>query len=206
MPELLSREKFKEEVFARDGRKCVVCAAPAVDAHHIIDRKCFEDGGYYIDNGVAVCADCHLAAEDGRLTCRRLRMEAGIWQIVLPAGWDETREYDKWGSVISDVDPAGPYTAALRKMGLHDAEDMLEVAAQFLENLGAREDFIEFATGWVQTRPGKVYQPEYGDDVECECGHPYYRHFDTYCGMSNVGCKYCGCTDFKPSRYVVAPR
>jgi len=27
----------------------------------------------------------------------------------------------------------------------------------------------------------------------CECGHAYYRHFDTYDNMRAVGCKYCDC-------------
>lgn len=40
------------------------------------------------------------------------------------------------------------------------------------------------------------YNPDYGDDRICKCGHPYYRHFDTYEGMSPVGCKYCGCYTF----------
>lgn len=46
----------------------------------------------------------------------------------------------------------------------------------------------------------KLYNPNYGDDRICECGHKYYRHFDTYENMSNVGCKYCFCgcfTEFK---------
>ena len=37
-----------------------------------------------------------------------------------------------------------------------------------------------------------IYDREYGDNRLCKCGHPYYRHFDTYDGMKNVGCKYCG--------------
>lgn len=41
------------------------------------------------------------------------------------------------------------------------------------------------------------YNPKYGDDRECECGHPYYRHFDTYEQMEVVGCKYCHCGEFK---------
>lgn len=40
------------------------------------------------------------------------------------------------------------------------------------------------------------YNPNYGDDRICKCGHPYYRHFDTYENMKNVGCKYCGCVEF----------
>lgn len=35
------------------------------------------------------------------------------------------------------------------------------------------------------------YDENFGDDRPCECGHPYYRHFDPYDGMSPVGCKYC---------------
>ena len=35
------------------------------------------------------------------------------------------------------------------------------------------------------------------DDLMCKCGHPYYRHFDSYEDMEFVVCKYCGCRDFK---------
>lgn len=41
------------------------------------------------------------------------------------------------------------------------------------------------------------YNPKYGDDRLCCCGHKYYRHFDTYENMSAVGCKYCSCGEFK---------
>lgn len=43
----------------------------------------------------------------------------------------------------------------------------------------------------------KMYNGNYGDDRECKCGHPYYRHFDTYENMYPVGCKYCGCYHFE---------
>jgi hypothetical protein len=43
----------------------------------------------------------------------------------------------------------------------------------------------------------KKYNPKYGDDRICKCGHPYYRHFDTYEDMENVGCKYCHCYEFE---------
>lgn len=42
----------------------------------------------------------------------------------------------------------------------------------------------------------RKYNPNYGDDRTCKCGHPYYRHFDTYEDMSPVGCKYCQCRTF----------
>jgi len=35
------------------------------------------------------------------------------------------------------------------------------------------------------------FDPKFGDTKLCLCGHPYYRHFDTYDDMSPVGCKYC---------------
>ena len=33
----------------------------------------------------------------------------------------------------------------------------------------------------------KKYNPHYGDNRLCECGHKYYRHFDTYDDMFPVG-------------------
>uniref|UniRef100_A0AB39C7D2 Uncharacterized protein n=1 Tax=Bacillus phage KoopaTroopa TaxID=3234046 RepID=A0AB39C7D2_9CAUD len=42
-----------------------------------------------------------------------------------------------------------------------------------------------------------AYNPNFGDDKVCECGHTYYRHFDSYEDMEACGCKYCGCYDFK---------
>lgn len=46
----------------------------------------------------------------------------------------------------------------------------------------------------------KEYNPHFGDDKECECGHSYYRHFDSYEGMDACGCKYCGCQHFQLSK------
>ena len=43
----------------------------------------------------------------------------------------------------------------------------------------------------------KHYNPKYGDDKLCKCGHPYYRHFDTWDNMNPVGCKYCECCEFE---------
>jgi hypothetical protein len=39
----------------------------------------------------------------------------------------------------------------------------------------------------------RKYNPKYGDERICKCGHTYERHFDTYEEMANVGCKYCDC-------------
>jgi hypothetical protein len=42
----------------------------------------------------------------------------------------------------------------------------------------------------------RKYNPQYGDDRICVCGHKYYRHFDTYDDMDACGCKYCECFTF----------
>lgn len=43
----------------------------------------------------------------------------------------------------------------------------------------------------------REYNPAYGDDRVCVCGHAYYRHFDSYENNDPVGCKYCGCGTFR---------
>lgn len=47
-----------------------------------------------------------------------------------------------------------------------------------------------------EVKEKREYNPDYGDKRMCICGHPYYRHFDSYEDMRDVGCKYCGCFDF----------
>lgn len=46
------------------------------------------------------------------------------------------------------------------------------------------------------TMQKKKYNPNYGDNRMCVCGHTYYRHFDAWNDMEAVGCKYCGCQEF----------
>lgn len=96
---LLSRDEFRREVFARDKGKCVVCKAPAVDAHHIMERRLFPDGGYHLDNGASVCASCHIQAETTEISVEEIRAAANITEIVLPEHLS-TGDYDKWGNPI----------------------------------------------------------------------------------------------------------
>ena len=78
--QLLSREDFKERVFAKTNGKCCVpgCDCDAVDAHHIMDRKLWTDGGYYITNGAALCEKHHMDAEQGRITPKQCLDYMGI--------------------------------------------------------------------------------------------------------------------------------
>lgn len=100
---LLTRDEFKEEVFARSRGKCVFCAAAAVDAHHILDRKLFADGGYYLNNGAAVCADHHWQCETTEITLPEVYRAAGITSPVFPPGFEsDPRAYDKWGNKFTN--------------------------------------------------------------------------------------------------------
>ena len=57
------RKNFKKEVFIRDKNKCAFCNDKAVDAHHITDRNEMPNGGYVIENGIALCEIHHIMAE-----------------------------------------------------------------------------------------------------------------------------------------------
>jgi hypothetical protein len=101
-PQLLSRDEFRTRVFLRDKNTCVICKAPAVDAHHILERRLFQDGGYYVNNGASLCADCHLKAEMTAISVEDIRAACGILEKdkVLPEHLYNDQPYDKWGNPI----------------------------------------------------------------------------------------------------------
>jgi hypothetical protein len=78
----------------------VICHAAAKDAHHIMERRLFDDGGYYIENGASLCAECHVLAEQTTLSGDAIRTAAGIGQIVLPPHLYRDHAYDKWGNIV----------------------------------------------------------------------------------------------------------
>jgi hypothetical protein len=117
---LLSRNEFRNKVFERDGHRCVICGAKAgeqgsemdivrLDAHHIIERRLWSDGGYYLDNGATLCSfksffgspgGCHIKAETTEISVEDIRIAAKIEKIVLPEDMYVDHVYDKWGNVI----------------------------------------------------------------------------------------------------------
>jgi len=105
-PRLLDRKGFVAAVFARDGHRCVLCGASAaegakLDAHHIVERRLWPDGGYYLENGATLCdPTCHMRAETTEVSAQALRERCGIARIVLPPHLDTARVYDKWGNVV----------------------------------------------------------------------------------------------------------
>ena len=100
MNKLLSRTEFREGVFARDSGKCVICGAAGQDAHHILERRLFPDGGYYLDNGATLCGQHHVEAEQTTLSTERIREKAGIINVILPPHFYSDVRYDKWGNTF----------------------------------------------------------------------------------------------------------
>jgi hypothetical protein len=55
---------FNTTVFDRDGYSCKFCECTTMlDAHHITDRKSMPNGGYVKENGITLCAEHHMDAE-----------------------------------------------------------------------------------------------------------------------------------------------
>lgn len=114
MDKLLTREEFKRVVLGRSGGRCVFCALPAVDAHHILERKLYpETQGYFASNGAAVCEKHHWDCETTRITVEEVRRAAGITAAALPPGFDPCHVYDKWGNRVrpDGLIEAGPLFA-----------------------------------------------------------------------------------------------
>ena len=108
-PKLLTREQFREGVFARDGHKCVFCGKTAaetpegkLDAHHILERRLWPDGGYYLENGATVCEEHHLECEQTVRSVEDVRNAAGITKILVPPHLYDDHVYDKWGNPVHD--------------------------------------------------------------------------------------------------------
>lgn len=171
---LLSRDAFRESVFARDGHRCVICRTAgvdraAVDAHHIIERRLFsaphQQGGYLLDNGASLCADHHLEAEMTTLSVEDVRAACGIADTVLPEHLysdGEKAVYTKWGDPV--------LANGMRLRGeLHDDESVQKI----LERggvLGLYTHLVRFPRTYHEPRsPGMN-----GDDR----AHAGLRHFE----------------------------
>lgn len=116
---LLSREDFRRLVFERAKGYCEHCRIePATAAHHIMERRLWPDGGYYLDNGFALCYICHKYAETTDLTTQ------AMWEILdvdpfLPPGLLWGAPYDKWGNriIAEDCRAKGPlFSEELRRL------------------------------------------------------------------------------------------
>lgn len=105
----MTRDQFRESVFKRDKHACVICGdgvhnGVAIDAHHIIERRLWSDGGYYLDNGATLCdkgkLGCHYKAETTWISVDDVRIAAGILNAIIPEDMYSDNTYDKWGNII----------------------------------------------------------------------------------------------------------
>lgn len=129
----MTREEFKKAVFSRDRALCVVCKDAAVDAHHIIDRSLFDDGGYHIDNGISLCSEHHLKAERTLISCQDLRDMAFITHIHQPDHFYQDERYDHWGNILL---PSG-----MRIKGELFGEPRVQ---KILKEAGVLSDFLKY--------------------------------------------------------------
>ncbi len=100
IPPLLSRQSFRDAVFTRDRNTCVFCARPASDAHHILERRLWADGGYYVDNGACVCDEHHRLCEQTVISVEDIRHACGIRNRIVPDHLYADQRYDKWGNPV----------------------------------------------------------------------------------------------------------
>lgn len=92
-----NRSQFRENCFERDSQTCIVpwCSRDALDAHHIIERSEWNNGGYIENNGASVCSPHHKAAEKNLIPPQAFWFWLGIDEPVTPEGM--SYNVDKWG-------------------------------------------------------------------------------------------------------------
>jgi hypothetical protein len=110
IPKLLTRDEFRTKTFQRDQYRCINCGCNAIldkdgeptnlDAHHIVERRLWGDGGYYLENGATVCEPCHIMAEQTVLSCDDIREKCKITKILIPFQFYDDDKVDKWGNYV----------------------------------------------------------------------------------------------------------
>ena len=93
----MTRDEFTKAVFGVTKGKCCVpgCDCDAIDAHHIMNRHLWNDGGYILSNGAALCAKHHLEAETDVITPRQC-------MFYMKYTMDRIREPDKLKETITE--------------------------------------------------------------------------------------------------------
>jgi len=104
----MTREEFREECVYRDYGECIVpgCDAEVTadpdgpgEVHHIIERKLWEDGGYFPANGASVCNPHHRLAEENIIPPQAFWRWVGTNAPTIPEQCDSI-DIDKWGESL----------------------------------------------------------------------------------------------------------
>ena len=104
-----------------------------------------------------------------KLTKGNVKMTNGTFKILKNISQQPQRQ-DALADQLREL------KAVANKLGMYDAADLIQT---------------------LVVEQNEKYDPDFGDDKVCKCGHKYYRHFDTYEEMYPCGCKYCGCYAFE---------
>ncbi len=102
------RAAFRNAVFTRDRYTCQVCGkvwTPAdadpslgrINAHHVTDRRVFDNGGYVMENGITVCDG---GAESCHMKCEQFHISNGA---TWAPGLHPDELYLKIGSSLEDA-------------------------------------------------------------------------------------------------------
>jgi 5-methylcytosine-specific restriction endonuclease McrA len=62
------RQQFRDSALKRDNYRCVTCGwdedVESLDVHHVQNRNLLPNGGYVKENGISLCPECHIKAEE----------------------------------------------------------------------------------------------------------------------------------------------
>jgi len=98
-PDLLTAERFQAAVLYRDRHRCVFCQQKALGAYHIIEQRAFPTGGFYLENGAALCEQHRQACDMTLISVDDVRSAAGIETVCVPPDWYEDEKFDRWGNL-----------------------------------------------------------------------------------------------------------
>lgn len=96
-----TRNDFRRIVNEQQDGICIIpwCDESIQDAHHIIERELWDDGGYIPDNGAGVCGLHHKFAEENHIPPQAFWKWRTIDDPPLPDGISTTN-VNKWGDEL----------------------------------------------------------------------------------------------------------
>jgi len=97
--------------------------------------------------------------------------------------------------MVDDLDTTGKpnYIFDFRRKSVEISLEIFKQWVDRLEESSVKEDMKEIVNNYETS----MYDPNFGNDRICKCGHTYDRHFDPYENWAPVGCKYCECWSFE---------
>ncbi len=178
--------------------KCEVCEVRLDDENW--DRSCCNECGGFL---CVECMDKHHCPDCdvqlcSKCTCKECNDEGPEYDnppYLEPNGKMSARWNPNMSSVIVNTNADSKVIKTANGLPILEG---IEATVKLLGYKVKRtvEHGMTFLTIIDPNEPVR-YNECYGDDRLCKCGHPYYRHFDSYEDMAPVGCKYCGCGEFK---------